>query len=636
LTSDKESPVIVLPQAQANDVARRRAPLLTALTAACLFTALPSALPAAQAAAHTPSAAAASAAARALRALLDAEWRWTLREFPEMASSLGETAGAERWTDHSPAAFAARDAHARALLARLKTIPRTPLQGEDRISYDVMREQAERQVEAQQFPALRTRVLAAVEGPHLGLGEVLQEMPMRGEPDARRVLARLAAWPARVAQDIALLREGRRLGWVTHQASLAEVPAQIDALLNTPLRDSAAFEPFRRLLAAGPEVPLDGAQREALAAQGEAAVRAHVWPALRSLHQLVVDELLPASPVSGALSERPDGQAIYRHLVAAQTTTTLSVQAIHDTGLREVARLREAMEGVRRETGFEGDFNAFVHHLNTAPRFFHPDAATLLAGYRDIAKRVDPALPRLFAELPRMPYGIRPIPAYQGAGTAEFYSGGAADGSRPGWFNANVAALSARPTWEMEALFLHEAVPGHHLQTARAMEIQGLPMFRRTGWYVAYGEGWALYAEGLGSSLGLYQDPYARYGQLRMEIWRAARLVVDTGIHSLGWSRDQAIDWMAERTGMDRATVTAEVDRYYAWPGQALGYKIGQLKLLALRERAQQALGPAFDIRAFHQTVLDHGGLPLNVLEQVVADWLAASTAHPPAARRVR
>jgi len=245
----------------------------------------------------------------------------------------------------------------------------------------------------------------------------------------------------------------------------------------------------------------------------------------------------------------------------------------------------------------------------------------------DIAKRVDPELPKLFAELPRSPYGIRPIPPYQGEGTAEYYSPGAADGSRSGWFNANIVALKTRPKWEMEALFLHEAVPGHHLQTARALELGTLPNFRRNAWYVAYGEGWALYAEGLGDRLGLYTAPESRFGQLRMEIWRAARLVVDTGIHALGWTRQQAIDWMTERTGVSRDDVTAEVDRYYAWPGQALGYKIGQLKIIALRDKAHAALGERFDIRRFHMVVLDHGAVPLPVLETLVDEWIAREKA---------
>ena len=350
-------------------------------------------------------------------------------------------------------------------------------------------------------------------------------------------------------------------------------------------------------------------------------------PALLGLADFARTELLPHAPEEGGLGRRPGGAAAYALLVQEQTTSPLSPDAIHALGRQEVARLRAEMEALRAPAGFDGDFDAFVHWLNTDPRFFPRDAEELLSRYRDIAKRVDPELPRLFAVLPRQPYGIRPIPPDQGPGMAESYSPGAADGSRPGWFNANVVALDLRPLWQMESLFLHETVPGHHLQGARAQELTALPAWRRHAWHVAYGEGWALYAEGLGASLGLYRDPFSRFGHLREEIWRAARLVVDTGLHAKGWTRAEAIDWMTACCGLARDDVTAEVDRYLNWPGQALGYKIGQLQLLALRERARQALGERFDIRRFHQTVLDHGSVPLPVLEQLVDAWIAQERA---------
>jgi uncharacterized protein (DUF885 family) len=310
-----------------------------------------------------------------------------------------------------------------------------------------------------------------------------------------------------------------------------------------------------------------------------------------------------------------------------QTTLDVDAKQVHELGLAEMKRIRGETEAVMRELGFTGTFAEFVQRMNHDPKYFYGDAKDLLAGYRDIAKRVDPQLPRLFLTLPRTPYGIRPIPAYQGRNATEFYSGGAADASSPGWFNANVEALDSRPKWGMEALFLHEGVPGHHLQVSRAHELGELPMFRRVAGPNAYVEGWALYAESLGHELGLYDDPAAHYGQLHMEAFRAARLVVDTGIHALGWSREQAIDYMANEVGDARADAIEEVDRYYVWPAQALGYKLGQLKILELRKRAQAALGARFDLRAFHQELLDHGALPLPVLEQVIGDWIARTSA---------
>jgi uncharacterized protein (DUF885 family) len=289
---------------------------------------------------------------------------------------------------------------------------------------------------------------------------------------------------------------------------------------------------------------------------------------------------------------------------------------------------------VLKEAGFAGSEAEFADQLAHDPKYYYTSADDLLAGYRDIAKRVDPQLTRLFVTLPRTPYGIRAIPAYQGANTAEYYTGGAADGSTPGWFNANVTALAQRPRWDMVDLFLHEAVPGHHLQISRGHELAQLPMFRRSADVNAYLEGWALYAEGLGNDLGLYADPATHYGYLRAQAWRAGRLVVDTGIHALGWSRARAIDYMVASGGLAREDATAEVDRYYVWPGQALGYKLGELKILELRRKAHDALGDRFDLRGFNQEVLDHGALPLPVLDRVITGWIARVKGSAPADAR--
>jgi len=573
------------------------------------------------AAASAPSPARKGTSAQ-LNALFDEDWEWQMRYQPEWATFFGDNRYDDRLSDASPEAYARDEAHAREMLARLQRIPREQLQGEERVSYDIFMHRLREKVAAQQFPVLRTRVISGIDGLHLDFEQLVQAMPMRSERDARNLIARINAFPARVKQDIHWMREGKRLGWVTHRDSLQDVPKEIDDQLVDDVRKSPFYTPFAKL---GNDVPAD--KRAELAAAGERAIREQLMPAFRELRRVVAEELLPASPASGAMSDYPGGKAVYQYQVRRQTTVDMDIQAIHDLGQREVARLRAEMESLIAGSGFKGSFAQYVQHLGTDPKYFYTSADDLLAGYRDIAKRVDPELPKLFAELPRATYGVRPIPPYQGEGKAEFYSPGSADGSRAGWFNANVVALKTRPKWEMEALFLHEAVPGHHLQTARALELGQLPNFRRGGWYVAYGEGWALYAEGLGRELGLYTTPESRFGQLRMEIWRAARLVVDTGIHALGWKRQQAIDWMTERTGIDRADVTAEVDRYFVWPGQALGYKIGQLKIIALRDKAKQALGDKFDIRRFHMVVLDHGALPLPVLETLVNEWITKEQA---------
>jgi uncharacterized protein (DUF885 family) len=309
--------------------------------------------------------------------------------------------------------------------------------------------------------------------------------------------------------------------------------------------------------------------------------------------------------------------------VRVQTTTSMSPQEVHDMGLRELAAVRAEMEGVMKQVNFQGTFAQFVEDLNTNPKFYYTNTDALLAGYRDIAKRIDAELPRFFAELPRMPYGIRAMPSYAGPDAAEYYDPPALDGTRAGYFNANVQGMSKRAKWWMPSLTAHEAVPGHHLQNARAQELKSLPRFRRTTWYVAYGEGWALYAETIAREMGIYDDPYSLFGHLQQRAFRAARLVVDTGIHSKGWTRQQAIDFMMERTGMNRGFVEAEVDRYISDPGQALGYMVGALKFKELRDKAKAKLGDRFDLRRFHNVLLDNGALPLDVLEKVVDDWIA-------------
>ena len=298
-------------------------------------------------------------------------------------------------------------------------------------------------------------------------------------------------------------------------------------------------------------------------------------------------------------------------------------------GLREVTRLRGEIDRVMRDMAWTGDFASFVQQLYSDPKYMLPSGDALLAAYRNIGKRLDPELPKLFAELPRAPWGVRAMPADAGPDAAENYSGPALDGSRPGWFNANAAGYKTRPSWGMETLVAHEAVPGHHLQIARAVELGELPNFRRASGYVAYSEGWALYAETLGFQLGLYQDPASRFGHLQWQMLRAARLVVDSGLHQLGWTRQQAIDYLLAESGMNRGFVESEVDRYTSWPGQALGYMVGQLKIIALRDRARAALGPRFDIRRFHMAVLDQGAVPLSVLDRQIDDWIASEQARP-------
>lgn len=437
--------------------------------------------------------------------------------------------------------------------------------------------------------------------------------------------ASLEAQTRRDSQTAVFLAEARA---ISRDKLSATDRVSLDMFIDSQLAGDAAatphYQPFKRL---GREIA--ATEQGALQQRGLQAIDRQVLPALRKLRSLVVDELMPRAPAEGALRVYPQGDAVYAMNVRQQTTTALTPEQIHAVGQRELARLRGDMEAVISELKFDGDFAAFTKHLNRDQRFFHKSPEALLAGYRDIAKRIDAEMPRLLAEQPRAPYGIKEMPAHMGPDSAEYYYGPALDGSRAGMFFANTVAWRKKPIWRMETLVAHEAAPGHHTQTARAAELRGLPNFRRSAFgYTAFTEGWALYAETLGFDIGLYADPHSRFGHLQGQTFRAARLVVDSGIHSLGWTRQQAIDFMVERTGVDREFVASEVDRYVSQPGQALAYMIGKLKIDELRERSKARLGTRFDIRRFYNAVLDNGALPLSTLERVIDEWITAELAR--------
>ena len=329
----------------------------------------------------------------------------------------------------------------------------------------------------------------------------------------------------------------------------------------------------------------------------------------------------------------PDGEAYYAWRIKTQTSTNLTAKQVHDIGLAEVQRIRAEMEKIRAQVGFKGTLAEFFVYLQTDPKFFFTDKEELLRGYRDIAKRADPQLMKFFKTLPRATYGVIPVPTYaEKSQTTAYYMPGAADAGRPGYFYANTYALNTRPKWEMQPLTLHEAVPGHHLQISIAQELGDLPDFRKYGGYTAFVEGWGLYAESLGEEMGFYTDPYDKFGQLTYEMWRAVRLVVDTGMHAFGWSRQQAIDFFKANAGKNEHDIVVEIDRYIVDPGQALAYKLGELKIKELRAFATRELGKNFDVRLFHDEVLKNGAVPLSVLDSNIKAWVVArkqAAAHP-------
>jgi uncharacterized protein (DUF885 family) len=560
-----------------------------------------------------------SPAAAALHALFAASWEEDMRRYPEWATYLGDNRYGGRLSDESPEQEAADKVTTRERLARARAIERNALDAKDRTSLDLFIHGLEERLLFEPLVGYRRMTLGVFFGFHVEFVELLQVAPMRTVAQAEQVLDRMAAWPKRVDQELVRLREGQASGWVAAQPVLARVLQVLDAQLAGGGKLSPFFEPFTRLAS---EIP--AAEQARLRAAAMQRIAADVLPAQRRLREFVAGPYAAAAPASEGLGSYPGGGAVYAAEVRRHTTTELTPAQIHAVGEREVARLRGEMHQVMKEMGWRGDFASFVHHLKTDPKYFHASGEALLAGYRDIGKRIDAELPKLFAELPRAPWGVRPLPAHVGPDATESYVGPAADGSRPGWVNANAVGFKTRPIWGMETFMAHEAVPGHHLQVARALELGDLPRFRRSLGFAAYVEGWGLYAETLGFDLGLYKDPASRFGHLQGQMWRAARLVVDTGLHERSWSRQRAIDYLVEQVGMDRGYLENEVDRYLSWPGQALGYMIGQLKIVELRDRARARLGHRFDIRRFHMAVLDQGAVPLGTLERLVDEWIAS------------
>jgi len=594
--------------------------MIVALFSACV---LP--LPCVPARADAP---AANAEAAKLHALFDQEWQWMLREYPEFATGVGDNRYNDKLADLSAPAMDRRKAHEREYLRRLREIDRGRLAGQDVVSYDLSLAGALQDVALERFPAGKIpevggwlsyyewMPVSQMGGVHLDIPALPRVVPLRTTKDYNDFLARLRGFPTQIDQVIALMKRAMAAGWIPPAVPIRKVLPQIEQQWVSDPTVSPLYKPFENFPEGIPAV-----DRSRLTAMASEAIMGAVIPALKELYKFISETYLPACRPEIAASGLPGGPEYYQAQIRWLTTTDLSAREIHEIGEREVARIRAAMDVVIKETGFSGTFPEFVHVLRTDPRFARVPTNDVLPGFRDIAKRVDPELPKLFAELPRTPYGIREIPAYRGE-TAAYYTPGAADGSRAGYFNANTLAVSTKPRHEMEALFLHEAVPGHHLQVARAQELKGLPDFRRNGAYNAYAEGWALYAESLGEDLGLYKDRYSKFGRLNGEIHRACRLVVDTGMHALGWTRDRAIAYMKENTSLSETFIVAEVDRYIVWPGQALGYKLGELKIKALRAKAAKALGAKFDIRNFHNALIDDGPLPLDLLEQRIDAWI--------------
>jgi Uncharacterized protein conserved in bacteria len=560
-------------------------------------------------------------AAKTLNQLFAAEWERGLVEFPENASLNGDTRFNDRWTDYQLSAIHKREGEDRAALQTLRSIDRSVLAPSDQLNYDTFQWQLERNIERQQFheylqPVSHQGGVQTADG----LAELL---PFASTKDYRDWLKRMDAIPTVVEQSIALMREGVKAGNVPPKILMQRVPGQIAAQIVEDPTKSPFYRPFLKFSDAIPT-----GDRPVLQAEAQRIIRERMVPAYRQLATYFNDEYLPKARDSIAAADLPNGKAYYDFLARYYTTTDLSAAQIHAIGLKEVARIRAEMEKVKASTGFKGSMAEFFTYLRSDPKFFEKTPDALLTHYRALSKRIDPELVKAFRTIPRQPYGVRPIPDNVAADTTTaYYQPGASDGSRPGFYYVNLYKPEVRPTWEMMALTLHEAVPGHHFQFARGLELPDAPMFRKTAYFVAYGEGWGLYAEQLGYDMGLYDDPYDRFGQLTYEMWRAVRLVIDTGMHSMGWSREKAIAYFKDNAAKTDQDIVNEVDRYIGTPGQALAYKVGQMKISDLRAKAKRELGPKFDLREYNDAVLETGSVPLEALERHIDAWIAAKKA---------
>jgi prolyl oligopeptidase len=551
-------------------------------------------------------------------ALLDEHWQWTLANDPMFASQLGDQRYNDRWADRSLDAIADRREQTRSFLRRLYAIDRNALDQDAQLNYELFRRDLQSSVDAARFNG--HLLPFSQRGGIQNLENEASYLRFSAVSDYDDWLARLDKIDELIDQTIALAEQGRKSGYVAPKVLMERIPHQLDA----QLVEDAEASPFYAVFVELPST-FSSAEQQRLRATARDTINKTVLPAYRKLARYFSDTYLPASRDSIGLSALANGSEWYELKARQYTTTQMSPDDIHRLGLNEVRRIREVMQRVIDELTFDGDFQDFLAFLRSDPQFYFEDPAELYEAYLATSKRIDPELVRLFGKLPRMPYGVKPIPeSIAPDTTTAYYMGPAADGSRAGIYWVNLYKPEVRPKYEIEVLTVHEAMPGHHLQIALQQELGDIPDFRRFSGFTAFIEGWGLYSESLGYELDLYQDPYSRFGQLTYEMWRAVRLVVDTGIHYKGWTRQQAIDFFKDNAAKTELDIVNEIDRYIGMPGQALAYKIGQLKIQALRENATQALGDRFDIRAFHDELLGAGALPLDILEQRMDAWLAS------------
>ena len=573
------------------------------------------------AAAAAPAAAAPS---DDLRTLLDEYYAWQLRESPTYATSLGVRDYDDRIEDLSLANRDRQAAAANQFLARLDAIPAEALQPAERVNRAILRRSLKEGIEGNGYPQ-RVMLFTTYAGWHQNFAGLADSVPLRTKADFESYLTRLALYPKLNDTALDITAQALRGGFVLPCSVLGNYEKSIAGVIAEDPAKSRFYEPFTR------PRPGDVSEAEwaAMQARARALVTGVLNPAYAKHLAFYRTSYAPKCAKSDRISAQPGGKAYYAFRVRQETTTDLTPEQIHAIGLREAARIRAEMETVAKKAGF-ATREAFIAELRTNPKYFATTPDELMRAAALTAKTIDGKMPAFFATLPRLSYGLRQIPAETAEGTTTaYYSQGSPVAGIAGTFYVNTSKLSQRPLWELTALTLHEAVPGHHHQIALQQEV-ALPAFRRYfSFFTAFTEGWGLYAESLGEEMGLYDTPEKKMGQLSYQAWRAARLVVDTGIHAKGWDKAKAVAFMRENTALTDANIDAEVNRYISWPGQALAYKIGELKIRELRTRAERELGAKFDLRRFHDAVLLQGSVPLDVLEAQIGEWIAAEKAAP-------
>ncbi len=552
-----------------------------------------------------------------LQALFEREWDFRTREDPLLATSVGRHEFNHLLPSVTIGDFERRVARWRELLTELDAIDHSQLDASNQVSADIFRSQLENFIEDFEYGAYQIP-LTVDGGFHIAFARLPASVPLRTRLDYENYIARLEAFPTYVEQHIEHLRAGLERGMTLSRVVLEGYEVTIESHVVDDPSTSLFYRPFERFPDTVPEDARDG-----LREMGTRAIQEQVVTGYRNFLDFMMNEYIPGARTTLGASELPDGDAYYAQRIRTFTTLDLSADEIHQLGLEEVARIRAEMLEIIEQVNFEGSFTDFLTFLRTDPRFYATSPEELLKEAAYIAKTMDGKLPALFGTLPRLPYSVAPVPDHLAPKyTTGRYVGAPVGGTQPGYYWVNTYALENRPLYVLTALTLHEAVPGHHLQISLSQELEDLPPFRRHSYLSAFGEGWGLYSEWLGLEAGLYEDPYRNFGRLTYEMWRACRLVVDTGLHAKGWTHQQTLDYMASNTALSLHEIRTETDRYISWPGQALAYKIGELKIKELRREAEAKLGDRFDVREFHDTVLKHGSVPLQVLETVVRSYI--------------